>query len=117
MQRNDLGLFCDIILKVWREGDSYCGMYIKEDGYFESDVISSMYDKARSKLAEYGNIINLDKYGIEGITVSNGLIPLEDSHEGVVLEEGFLFAVPYLYEPYIMLTGVQLPQRIKMNNV
>ena len=37
MQGNELGLFCDILLKVWKDGDTYCGRYLKEDGLFESD--------------------------------------------------------------------------------
>ena len=115
MQGNELGLFCDILLKVWKDGDTYCGSYLKEDGLFESDEAGNMYDKARSKLAEYGNIENLEPYGIDGITVKDGIVPLENSIEGVVLPDGFLFAVPYLYEPYILITGELKPVKIKMN--
>lgn len=115
MQGNELGLFCDILLKVWKDGDTYCGMYFKDDGYFETDDNSSMFDKARSKLAEYGSIENLESYEIEGITLKDGLVPLESSYEGVVLHDGFLFAVPYLYEPYILIAGELRPMKIKMN--
>ena len=115
MQGNEMGLFCDILLKVWKDGDTYCGMYIKEDGYFETDESGSMYDKARNKLAEYGGIENLQPYGVDGITVKDGIVPLENSMEGVVLPDGFLFAAPYLYEPYILITGEFRPTKIKMD--
>ena len=115
MQGNELGLFCDVLLKVWRDEDTYCGGYIKEDGLFESDETGNMYDKARSKLAEYGSITSLEQYRIDGITVEGGIVPLENSMEGVVLPDGFLFAVPYLYEPYILITGEIKPVKIKMN--
>lgn len=116
MQGNELGLFCDILLKVWKEGDAYCGRYLKEDVLFESDETGNMYDKARSKLAEYGNIENLEPYGIDGITVKGGIVPLENSMEGVVLPDGFLLAVPYLDEPYILITSELKPIRIEMND-
>lgn len=115
MQGNELGLFCDILLKVWKDGDTYCGRYLKEDGLFESDETGNMYDKARSKLEEYGNIENLEPYGIDGITAKDGIVPLENSIEGVVLPDGFLFVVPYLYEPYILITEGLKPIKIKMN--
>ena len=60
MQGNELGMFCDILLKVWKDGDTYYGMYLKDDGYFETDENGNMYDKARNKLAEYGCINNLE---------------------------------------------------------
>ena len=116
MQGNELGLFCDILLKVWKIGNTYRGVYLKDDGYFETDEAGNMYDKARSKLAEYGSIEKLEQYGIDGITVEGGIVPLENSYEGVVLHDGFLFAVPYLYEPYILITGELRPVKIKMNN-
>lgn len=116
MQGNELGLFCDILLKVWKDGDAYFGRYLKEDGVFESDEAGNMYDKAKSKLAEYGNIENLEQHGIDGITVKDGIVPLENSIEGVVLPDGFLFAVPYLYTPYILVTEEFKPIKIKMNN-
>lgn len=116
MQGNELGMFCDILLKVWKDGDTYYGMYLKDDGYFETDENGNMYDKARNKLAEYGCINNLENYGIDGITVKGGIAPLENSMEGVVLTDGFLFAVPYLYEPYILITGELNPIKIEMND-
>lgn len=115
MQGNETGLFCNVILKVWKFGDTYCGRYLKEDGLFESDETGNMYDKARSKLAGYGNIDNLEQYGIDGISIEDGIVPLENSMEGVVLSDGFLFAVPYLYEPYILITGELKPIKIEMN--
>ena len=115
MQGNELGLFCDILLKVWKAGDTYYGRYLKAAGLFETDENGNMYEKARSKLAEYGNITNLEQYGIDGITVEDGLVPLENSMEGVVLSDGFLFAVPYLYVPYILITEELKPVKIKMN--
>lgn len=116
MQGNEWGLFCDILLKVWKEGDTYCGMYLKDDGYFETDENGNMYDKARNKLAEYGCINNLETYGMDGITVKCGIVPLENSMEGVVLPDGFLLAVSYLYEPYILITGELKPIKIEMND-
>ena len=112
MQGNELGLFCDILLKVWKVGDTYYGRYLKEAGLFETDEAGNMYDKARSKLAEYGNIDNLEQYGIDGITVEDGFVPLENSMEGAVLPDGFLFAVPYLYNPYILVTEELKPVKI-----
>lgn len=115
MQGNEMGLFCDILLKIWKIGDTYCGRYLKEDGLFETDETGNGYDKARRKLREYGSIENLEQYGIDGITVEDGIVPLENSMEGVVLPDGFLFAVPYLYVPYILTTGELKPIKIKMN--
>ena len=115
MQGNELGLFCDVLLKVWKAGDTYCGRYLKEAGIFGTDESGNMYDKARSKLAGYGNIDNFEQYGIDGITVKDGIVPLENSMEGVVLLDGFLFAVPYLYVPYILITDKLKPIKIKMN--
>jgi len=115
MQGNELGMFCDILLKVWKDGDTYYGMYLKDAGIFETDEAGNMYDKARGKLAEFGSIENLERYGIDGITVKDGIVPLENSMEGVVLPDGFLFAVPYLYVPYILATGELKPIKIKMN--
>lgn len=114
MQGNELGLFCDILLKVWTDRNIYYGMYLKEDGLFENDENGNMYDKARTKLAEYGDIENLEQYGIDGITIENGLIPLENSMEGVKLTDGFIFAVPYLYEPYILITGENKALKLNM---
>lgn len=36
--------------------------------------------------------------------------------KGVVLIDGFLFAVPYLYEPYILIIGELNPIKIEMND-
>ena len=115
MRGNEWGLFCDILLKVWKDGDTYCGTYFREAGCFETDENGNMYDKARNKLTEYGCINNLETYGIDGITVKDGIVPIENSMEGVVLPDGFLFAVPYLYEPYILITGELNPIKIEMN--
>ena len=116
MQGNELGLYCDVLLKIWKDSNSYYGLYLKDDGCFVTDESGKMYDKARNKLAKYGEIKNLEEYGIDGITVKDGIVPLENSMEGVVLPNGFLFAVPYLYEPYLLITGEMKTVKIKMNN-
>lgn len=114
MRKNDIGLFCDILLKVWKDGDCYYGSYLERDGFFENDGNATAYDKARNKLAEYGSIVSLHDYNINGITVKNGIAQLENTDEGVVLEDGFVFATPHLYEPYILIEADDTPRPIQL---
>lgn len=42
--------------------------------------------------------------------------PARNDREAQALTDGFLFAVPYLYEPYILITGELNPIKIEMND-
>lgn len=48
--------------------------------------------------------------------MKGGIVPLENSMEGVVLPNGFLFAVPYLYEPYILIADELNPIKIEIDD-
>lgn len=43
-----------------------------------------------------------------------GIVALDNTHEGVALKDGFMFAAPHLYEPYLILEDTLYPRKIKM---